>query len=441
MAPVACVSRVLRGAKRYEILNHMKSGPVQLPLFQKFDCHSCGYCCRNLVVNVTPDEQAKIVADGWPERLPGQELFVAYRFRGRRLIRLAHRADGACVFLGDDGLCRLHKESGAQMKPLPCRMYPFVPTPGAESVRIDLRADCPSVAKNQGQSLSRHSGDIAGYVAETDTEPMRMPPEWTHGRRLTAEEFAALATTFSNVLTAETLTYRERLRSGARLLNLLYVARIDKVRDERFVELMQLLSKAVLEGATEDEPIPPLPKRAGRLFRQWLFLHAIADDPADLAVRGLAKLRRSWGRYRQSGQFAYGAGPVPPMRPEWPETTFEAVAAIEPVADEHLEPLCRSMRVKLDAHAFCGPGYFGVEALSGLTALWMLPALVGWFARMEAVKAGRSALDVDLLVEGLRCAHHTFGVSPVFARISEKLRLQGLGRPGIVSALLERYGP
>jgi hypothetical protein len=71
----------------------------------------------------------------------------------------------------------------------------------------------------------------------------------------------------------------------------------------------------------------------------------------------------------------------------------------------------------------------------------MLPAVVGWLARREAVKAGHEALTAEDVLAGVRQAHHTFGVSPVFARISERMRLRALARPGIPAALLARYGP
>lgn len=419
----------------------MKYVPFHLPVFQKFDCHSCGYCCRNLVVNVTSAERQAILDAGWRERLGGQEPFVEYRFRGRKLRRLAHRADGACVFLGDDGLCRIHAESGVAVKPLACRMYPFVPTPGAGSIRVDMRADCPSVAGNRGRSLSVHRDEIAGFVEETHTRPMFSKPEWRGGRALSEGEFDVLAMAFEGLLSNARLSFRDRLRAGTKLLDLLYLVKVARLRDDRFVELLHLLSQAVVEEAIDDAGAPPVPVRAGRLFRQWLFLHAIADDPADLQVHGLEKYRRSWRRYGQSRQFAAGVGLVPPVRPDWPQTTFEAVAAIEPADDAHLEPLVRSMRVKLDAHAFCGPGYYGRDVLHGLTALWLLPAVAGWLARMAAARSAHPQIKADDLMAGLRQAHHTFGVSPVFARISEKLRLHALARPGVPAALLGAYGP
>lgn len=414
---------------------------IHLPVFQKFDCHACGYCCRNLVVNVTPTERRRILEAGWGERLPDQPLFITYRFRRQKLHRIAHRADGACVFLGEDGRCRLHAETGVHSKPLACRLYPFVPTPGAGSVRIDLRADCPSVAANRGRSLNVHQKEIAGLVQETVTRPMSAAPEWLGGRQLTIQEFEALTAGFLKILDRASLCYRDRLRAGCILLDLLYAAKIGKVRDERFVELMDLLVEAVLDEVTEPGGAAPvLPVRAGRLFRQWLFLHAVADDPADLAAGRVTKMRRSWRRYQQARRFADETGPLPPVRANWPQTTFEVLTQVQPAEDRHLEPLIRSMGVKLDTHAFCGPGYYRRDALTGLTALWLLPALVGWFARLTAVAARRDAIASEDLLAGVRQAHHTFGVSPVFTRISERMRLHAFARPGIPAAILARYG-
>ncbi|GMU24256.1 MAG: hypothetical protein AMXMBFR13_43310 [Phycisphaerae bacterium] len=336
----------------------------------------------------------------------------------------------------------MHAETGVHIKPLACRLYPFVPTPGAESVRLDLRADCPSVAANRGRPLHVHQQAIGQFAEETVTRPMRILPAWGGERPLTVQEFEAVVSAFEGLLSRTPLSLRGRLRAGTILLDLLYAARISKVRDERFVEMMDLLAQAVVQEAQSDEQQRPgLSLRPGRLFRQWLFLHAIADDPADLEAGRLQRWRRSWTRYRQSRRFVEASGPIPPLRPDWPPTEFEAVDRVDRGDDADLEPLIRSMRVKLEAHAFCGPGYYGYDLLGGLTALWLLPAVVGWFARLAAVAAGRSVLSADDLMAGLRRAHHTFGVSPVFARISERLRLKALARPGIAGRLLDRYGP
>ena len=77
----------------------------------------------------------------------------------------------------------------------------------------------------------------------------------------------------------------------------------------------------------------------------------------------------------------------------------------------------------------------------GQPAKALLPALVGWFARHSAAAAGRSRLNADDVLAGVRTTHHTFGVSPVFSRISECMRLRGISDSGAVLALVTRYGP
>lgn len=261
---------------------------------------------------------------------------------------------------------------------------------------------------------------------------------------MTPREFTTLAATFEGLLRRGGLPIRSRLLAGCGLLDLVYGLQIASVRDDRFAELMSLLAEATFEDARKASPDAPsvaVPARAGKLFRQWLFLHSLADDPQDLAIGLVGRRLRSWRRYRQSRRFSAGNGPVPACRPDWPSACFEDLFRVGPAPDEALEPVCRSLRVKLETHAFAGPAYFGYETLAGLTALWLMPSVVGWFARLRAVAEGATTLTPEAVIEGLRQAHHTFGISPVFRQISERFRLRALARPGIPRAILAQYGP
>lgn len=412
---------------------------MQLPVFQNFDCHSCAHCCY-AVVNVTPGERDALRAAGWEQNLSESPLFIEYRFGGRRLIRLARREDGACAFLGDDRRCRIHAESGAGLKPFACRLFPFVPVPGVGELRLDLRGDCPSIAANRGRKVSAHRAEALSLAREQGVSLLTASPPW-NGIRLDASEYEALIGAIDACLTSPSLPPRGRLRAAAHLLDLLHAARPRRVRGERLIELMTLLSTAAIEQAQAPAVEKAPPRRVDHLFRQWLFLHAIVDDPRALDSNLLERLLRSWRRYAQVRRFARGVGDVPPIRDDWAGLTFEQVAAIAPAPDEAFEPLIRAMRVKLHAQAFAGPAYFHYDLLPGLAALLMAPALVGFFARVIAARAGRTGLTADDVLEGLRQVFHTFGVSPVFARISERMRLVGLARPGAVTAINRKYSP
>lgn len=416
------------------------AGFVHLPVFQRFDCGACTYCCREPIVAVNEQDRKRILAAGWQERMKGQDLFVHARAGRRRFWRLARKSDGSCVFLEGDR-CRLHAETGAQTKPLACRLFPFVIVPGVGGVRLDLRMDCPSAAANRGRTLSVHAGDVAKLAAESGIERgSPRVPAWGAQRPLTADDFTAVVGAFDSILRKSAEPVRTRLKAGCHLLDLMYAARIEKIRDRRFAELMELLSNAALEEAKATDTIRALGNRPGRLFRQWLFLHALVDAPERLGAGPWARWRDSWRRYGQARQFAAGKGPVPKIQDHWPDTTFEEVAAVGGASEEALEPVCRALRLKLDAHAFAGPAYFGYDLLAGLTALWLLPGVVGWFARLAAVKRGGDVPNADDVLAGTHIAHQTFGVSPVFNRVSERLRMRGLARPGLPAAVLEQYG-
>ena len=204
---------------------------------------------------------------------------------------------------------------------------------------------------------------------------------------------------------------------------------------------MLLLSDgAAAEAAEEDRPVSPPSRRVERMFGQWLFLHALADDPRMVRVWLPTKIARSWYRYGQSRAFTRGSGPIPEVCPGWPRVTFEQLQAVRPASEEALEPVCRFIQLKLDAHAFAGPAYFGHDVIRGLTALWLFPAIAGWLARLRAAEAAHEAMTADDVLAGVRTAAGTFGASPVFARLSERLRLYGLAAPGVPTAMLVRYG-
>ena len=302
---------------------------VQLPLFQRFDCHGCGYCCHHLVVNVSAAERQHILDAGWAERLDPHTLFESYRFGGRRLYRLAHRPEGGCVFLDEKGRCRIHAETGLDAKPLACRLYPFVPTPGSASVRLDLRPDCPSVAGNQGRPVTGHQATIEQLVEEVGTRPRSTPVPWPGQRTLAPAEFGAVVSVFDRLLSHSSLPIRDRLRAGCGLLDLMVELRIERVSDDRFVELMTMLVESVTGGLAGQEPDdpPPLNRRSAKLFRQWLVLHALSDDPAELASGFFTRMGRSQRRYLHARRFVRGRGPVPMLDADWASCLKRATAS------------------------------------------------------------------------------------------------------------------
>ena len=79
-----------------------------------YECGGCSRCCRGKVIPLTPYEVARIA-----EHLGTTTTEALERWTTRGGSALAARADGACVFLGEQG-CSVHPA-----RPLACRLYPL----------------------------------------------------------------------------------------------------------------------------------------------------------------------------------------------------------------------------------------------------------------------------------------------------------------------------
>lgn len=136
-----------------------------------WDCHGCTDCCREYRVQVTPEEKARIKAQGWQTdpALQSKKLFVwdGGWLTGR--YRLNH-SEGGCVFLNEAGGCRIHAKFGAEAKPLACRVYPFVLTPAGDRWRVGLRFACPSAANDQGRPVATHQSAIREYAEALESQ-------------------------------------------------------------------------------------------------------------------------------------------------------------------------------------------------------------------------------------------------------------------------------
>src|SRR5690606_22612485 len=147
---------------------------------QRYTCHSCAGCCRDFTVRLRDADVEKLDRQGWAERL-GDAPYV--EFRGRRYLR--QRDDGACVFLQDDGLCRVHAEFGFTEKPIACQLFPFTLMPAAEGVQVGLSYACPSVIHSRGGELAAHLGDVRRLArAIPEAKSSDKPPRLRDGLEL-----------------------------------------------------------------------------------------------------------------------------------------------------------------------------------------------------------------------------------------------------------------
>ena len=127
-----------------------------LPIVEAWDCHGCGRCCRGTIIRLN---------DGDRERLRRTALGRAPRLsrpedrHPPRLVETAARSgkrkDGRCIFLTEDGLCRIHREFGLAAKPLVCQMFPFQLVPLEDHAYLTIAAFLPYGSSRPG---TQHRG-------------------------------------------------------------------------------------------------------------------------------------------------------------------------------------------------------------------------------------------------------------------------------------------
>lgn len=405
---------------------------------QRYSCHACGNCCRDFTVQLREDDLRKLREQKWEERL-GEEVTVT--FRGETYLR--QREDGACMFLMDDGRCRIHAEFGFTEKPIACQLFPFVPLPATDGVRVGLSFACSSVLANKGADLSSHSRELTRMVKhlpEMDENPI--PPMLNDELRATRDEVKAVERHVDRWLAREDVELATKLDGLAWVAGMLGQAKLEKVREERFTELLDTLF-----GALPDElphhPFAPATSRQKKLFRQAVF--ARTEDPKIGRVRKSGRIRTAVGQLLRSHRFAKGKGIAPVIGEEWPDDVdlarVEEVEAARDGSEARAieELIIRYARVTILGGRAWGFGYYGWPVILGLKTLALNLACTSWLARLHAAGVGRDAIALEDVQAALGRIDRTAGRAKWLSTPTEKLRLKYLSMDDGLRRLLAAY--
>ena len=280
--------------------------PILVPKmkWQHYSCHGCGDCCRDFTVQLRAEDLAKLELQRW-ESILGEP--VVDRFRGQPYLK--RRSDGSCIFLMEDGLCRIHAEHGFAEKPIACQVFPFNLAPGERSIRVGVNFLCRSVLDNKGAELDTHKGDLRRF-ADSIGEMGAPAPEAELAVGLgaaTDRERNALTRVLDEWLCREDVSVTTRLEGLAFIAQSLGNARLEKVREERFVDLLRTLS-SVLPQELQLQPIDPMTRRQEALLRQAAFTRT--EDPRIDRARG--RLRTTFSQLVRSRRIRRGRGTTPP---------------------------------------------------------------------------------------------------------------------------------
>lgn len=116
--------------------------PIRIAPGARHTCRLCAHSCHNYTVVLSELEARRLALDEWRPLLHHvpDDLPLVQR-QGNQYL-LSKRPDGGCVFLGLDGLCVIHKESGPESKPLACQMFPLQAVQAPDGVYLSLNSGC-----------------------------------------------------------------------------------------------------------------------------------------------------------------------------------------------------------------------------------------------------------------------------------------------------------
>lgn len=127
-------------------------------------CRQCGGSCQGVEVALTGEDEAQRILQ------QAGVLGVSEPLNGRRL----RRVGGRCVFLADDGLCRIHAKWGLLAKPLVCRQYPLVvlDADGEQRIGIDPGCFTHSQTWRSGPSIGNQPAAVSRVALPAAAKPL-----------------------------------------------------------------------------------------------------------------------------------------------------------------------------------------------------------------------------------------------------------------------------
>ncbi len=419
---------------------------LTLPTIQNWSCHNCGGCCRQHAIEVTEEERQRILSQGWTanDGTPtGDALFEWHAGPPwTKRYRLAHQADGACVFLNEQGLCRIHAKFGEAAKPLACRIYPYAFHPAGKQVTVSLRFSCPSVVANRGRSMKQNTDEIKQLARAVVPEGYERtpPPAVSVRERVDWPDFLRFTDAIDAELTSMATPISVKLRRVLFWLGLVELARFDKLSGPHLTGFLDIIRQAAEEEARPSaegrESRAEIPTPLARMqFRLLTAQYARKDTAADLS----SGWRGRWKLFRAATKFARGTGNVPPLQPVFREVPFETLEQPFGFPPECEELWTRYFRVKVQGLHFCGPAFYGVPLVEGFQSLALIFPATLWIARWLAASQSRTQLTHEDVSQALTISDHHHGYSPIFGSFGFRKRVRTLAQMSEIPKLIRWY--
>jgi Fe-S-cluster containining protein len=387
---------------------------------ERFSCRSCTNCCRDFYIELTGEEEDRLLNLNWANDDPLKGAKVLRKHGGKTF--MAHKSDGSCVFLNPaNGLCRIHETFGGEVKPVACQLYPFqiVPTFDGEGT-VTTRYDCPTVRKNEGANLSDSLPTLKKYAGK-----LHLPDGFDERicRGFDGDQIEAIGEFAATLIAGFD-------QNDQRALFLAYLCRWLGTINPSTLDRAALAG--VFSGLKEQvhSATASPAKRLGIMhrfaFRTLLGLYLRRDE--DILNRRAGR----FGRAIAMIAFVFGFGGFAGLGIHHPRGKLRAARLFRPAnspPDTGLFSLhWRMIRVKLESLQFIGVANRGRDLITGMQSLALLYPLVMACAKFHRAGRGGESIeekDVDYAVAAIE---HSFGRSAVlaqsFVRVIESFLLE-----------------
>jgi lysine-N-methylase len=407
---------------------------ITLPMAERWDCQRCGVCCRGSIVPLDEEDLGKLREQKWEEHPDYRGVAVTATLdRGRK--QLARRADGSCVFLTDDGLCRIHQEFGLEAKPLVCRMFPLQLVPRDKQAVLTLRRACPSAAADTGREVTEHLPEARAYADEGRLieQPAAAPPikpgepaEWKRSR--------GLLETLRRVTCDERYPPIRRLVHGLEMCRLVEAAQTRDMPTGKLDELLGVLEEHIAGEAAPHFAQRQLPSAGGRMLFRQISLQSVRLHPRSYVMpRWWTRLQLAWWAVKM----VVGRGRLPRVHPKFPSATFRQLEQPLGLLDPSLyRPLARYFETSTASYQYALGERGGWSIIESYRQLAILYPVGLWLLRWAT--AGRPP-EVSDVYEIVTTLDRALGYAPL-GGLEQRSRLRTLARLEDLPRLVVWYG-
>ncbi len=369
-------------------------------------------CCRRGFSIWCPHKDyARLQQFEWDDNpaLKDKRLFVPI---GKRGYRFGMTEDGACHFLDEKNLCRMHARLGFDAKTLTCKMYPYNLVDWGDRIFIGLLFSCPAVIDNTGEPVHQQRPLLQKLLDEQrlliHSANVVEDASFDAKRFMLSSSLDLFENTLVEIFDDPNLSLLQKIIWASDLLDMLEEATIDFSDPTSFQDLL-VNAKSFARDKAEHGGL--CSARFG--FCEEILFRLLQGLCSTLAQKGLtseiwqvrqhARLTRLYSAF----QFMF-TNSVPMADSIAFRSAINQVQAY-PFPKQSEELICRYLKTRYAARAYFGREGWGTPVLHGARMTLALPGLIVWYGRVFAALQNRTEVIHDDIREAVMLTDLTFG--------------------------------